>query len=206
MKVEDEVEDMYKLCKTEESSKRQREIENVLLKMMKERRYEDITVSEICQAASLPRKSFYRYFDGKEGAMQSLLYHTITDFYSFSKTSEKEDRTLQGEFEEFFYFWREKKDFLEAFDKSQLIGLLFEKSMGQATNEFVNVKKFLSGADEREKICVFNFAICGLLTLTISWYQSGFADTVPDIARTAARLISKPLFPDLDKFGIQTQM
>lgn len=195
---------MYKLCKTEESSKRQREIEGVFLKLMREKRYEDITVSEICQASHLPRKSFYRYFDGKDGAMQSLLYHTITDFYSFSKAAEKDKRTLQGEFEEFFCFWKEKREFLEAFDKSHLIGLLFENSTRYAMSEFINIEKFLPGADEREKTYVFQFAICGLMTLTISWYRSGFAESIPDIAKSAARLISKPLFPDLDKLGIQT--
>ena len=196
---------MYKLCKTEESSKRQREIEQVLLTLMRQKRYDDITVSEICEAAGVPRKSFYRYFDGKDGAMQSLLIHTITDFHSFSMFMEKKDkRTLSGEFEEFFLFWKEKRDFLEAFDKSQLIGLLVESSTNYAMSEFVNISKFLPGGDEREKTHVFQFTICGLMTITIDWYRSGFAQTVPDIARTAARLISKPLFPDLDKMGIET--
>ncbi len=196
---------MYKLCKTEESSKRQREIEQVVLALMREKRYEDITVSEICQASGMPRKSFYRYFDGKEGALQSLLFHNITDFYSFSMYAEKRDkRTLQGEFEDFFLFWKEKREFLEAFDRSNLIGLLVENSTGYAMSEFVNIKKFLPGSDESERKHVFQFTICGLMTLTIDWYRSGFAESVPEIARTAARLISKPLFPDLDKMGIQT--
>ncbi len=196
---------MYKLCKTEESSKRQREIENVLLELMREKRYDDISVSEICERAGVPRKSFYRYFDGKDGAMQSLLIHNISDFHSFSSFIGKRDRrTLNGEFEDFFCFWKEKRDFLEAFDKSQLIGLLVEYSSSYAMSEFINIRKFLPGGEEREKIHVFQFAICGLMTLTIDWYRSGFAESVPDIARTAARLISKPLFPDLDKMGIQT--
>ena len=196
---------MYKLCKTEESCKRQREIEQVLMNLMIEKRYDDITVSEICQAASVPRKSFYRYFDGKDGAMQSLLSHTITDFHSFSfDFHTKDDRTLQGEFEQFFLFWKEKRDFLKAFDNSQLIGLLVEYSSSYAMSEFIDMQKFLPDADDREKNYVFQFAICGLMTLTISWYRSGYAESVPDIARTAARLISKPLFPSLDKLGIQT--
>ncbi len=196
---------MYKLCKTEESSKRQRQIESVLLNLMREKRYDDISVSEICERANMPRKSFYRYFDGKEGAMQSLIMHTMTDFHSFTMYFEKkEKRTLQGEFEEFFLFWKEKREFLEAFDKSQLIGLLVENATNYSMSEFVNIRKFLSDGDEREKIHVFQFAICGLMTLTIDWYRSGFAESVPEIARVAARLISKPLFADLDKLGIQT--
>ena len=99
---------MYKLCKTEQSARRQRELEQGLLNAMCTHRYEEISVSDLCDQMGVPRKSFYRYFDGKDGAMQSLLYHNITDFHSFSMFIEKKDkRTLQGEFEEFFLFSRE---------------------------------------------------------------------------------------------------
>ena len=195
---------MYKLCKTEESSKRQRKIEGVLISLMKEKYFDDISVSEICEAASIPRKSFYRYFDGKDGVIQSILYHTMTDFQFFSSQFHEERRTLSGEFEQFFLFWKEKRAFLEAFDKSKLIGLLVENSTNYAMSEFVNISKFLPGTDDREKIHIFRFTVSGLMTLTISWYRSGCAESVPDIARAAARLISKPLFPDLDKLGIET--
>ena len=195
---------MYKLCKTEESSRRQREIEEILLNLMTEKSFDDITVSEICQAASMPRKSFYRYFDGKDGIIQSILYHTMTDFQTFTSQFSEEKRTLRGEFEQFFLFWKEKSTFLEAFDKSNLIGLLVENSTNYGMSEFINISKFLPGADDKEKIHIFRFAVSGLMTLTISWYRSGFAESVPDVARTAARLISKPLFPDLDKLGIET--
>ena len=107
-------------------------------------------------------------------------------------------------FEEFFLFWKEKRDFLEAFDKSKLIGLLVEHSTSYAMSEFINIRKFLTEGEDREKIHVFQFTICGLMTLTVDWYRSGYAESVPEIARTAARLISKPLFPNLDKMGIQT--
>ena len=73
-------ENMFKLCKTEESSKRQREIEQILLNLMLKKHYDEISVSEICVAAAIPRKTLYRYFDGKEGVREALLCHTMTDF------------------------------------------------------------------------------------------------------------------------------
>ena len=39
---------MYKLCKTEQSAARQRELEEGLLKAMQNTRYEDISVSDLC--------------------------------------------------------------------------------------------------------------------------------------------------------------
>ena len=191
---------MYKLCKTEESNQRQREIENILLKLMLQKHYDDITVSEICAEANMPRKSFYRYFDGKEGVKQALLYHTLEDFSLFQLTrGQGIDYKLREEFEGLFAFWKSKRDFLEAFDKSGLIGLLVESSTSYAMNEFKDVKKYLSDSGDREKVIAYQFAICGLMTMTINWYRSGFMESIPNLARTATKIITKPLFENLTR-------
>ena len=72
---------MYKLCKTEQSAQRQRELEQGLLKMMLQCRYEDISVSDLCDQLEIPRKSFYRYFSSKDGALYALLDHTMMEFF-----------------------------------------------------------------------------------------------------------------------------
>ena len=78
---------MYKLCKTEQSAKRQRELEQVLLRMMNSTLYEDITVINFCENAGIPRKAFYRYFSSKDGALHALLDHTLLELESFPAQS-----------------------------------------------------------------------------------------------------------------------
>ena len=56
---------MYKLCKTEQSAQRQRSLEEGLLPAMKTKRYEEITISDLCSQMEIPRKSFYRYFPAR---------------------------------------------------------------------------------------------------------------------------------------------
>ena len=53
---------MAKTCTTEKTAARQRWIENGLLELMLEKRFEDISVTELCDHLSLSRRSFYRYF------------------------------------------------------------------------------------------------------------------------------------------------
>ena len=72
---------MYKYCKTEQSVQRQREMEKGLLDMMKYKQFEEISVSDLCDRLNIPRKSFYRYFSSKEGALHALLAHTLLEFY-----------------------------------------------------------------------------------------------------------------------------
>jgi AcrR family transcriptional regulator len=188
---------MYKLCKTEGSTQRQKEIEQILLTLMREKSYDEISVTEICDRANMPRKSFYRYFDGKEGAMQSLLYHTMSEFNNVRFIDST--RKISEEFEELFTFWKNKKEFLEAFDKSGLLGLLIESSVSFAMSEFGDVEKYMSESDSREKLISYQFLICGIMTMMVNWYRSGFTETVPNIARCATRIITKPLFENLSR-------
>ena len=191
---------MYKLCKTEQSAKRQREIENVLLELMLKKHYDEISVSEICDAADMPRKSFYRYFDGKEGVKQSLLHHAMTDFSAFQDSRRtKKARTLHEEFEDFFTFWKSKKELLDAFEKSGLIGLLIESATFYAMEEFSGIERYMSDSTVREKEMTYHFAISGMLAMIINWYRSGFVETVPNIARTTTRIITRPIFENLTR-------
>lgn len=70
---------MAKACITEKTAARQRGIENGLLALMLENRFEDISVTDLCQQLNLPRRSFYRYFTDLEDVLDSLMNHTMQD-------------------------------------------------------------------------------------------------------------------------------
>lgn len=59
----------YKICHTEASSQRQRELEDGLLNAMGSQSYARITLTELCSQLSIPRKSFYRYFPTKDDCL-----------------------------------------------------------------------------------------------------------------------------------------
>ena len=63
---------MYKECVSKHAIARQREIEQGLLKYMTYKPYENITVIDLCQQLSIPRKAFYRYFSNKDGALYAM--------------------------------------------------------------------------------------------------------------------------------------
>ena len=87
---------MYKLCKSEQSATRQKQLEQGLLKVMLTQRYEDISVSDLCTAMDIPRKSFYRYFSGKDGALHALIDHTMISYESFSISQRVQRKHYQG--------------------------------------------------------------------------------------------------------------
>ena len=194
---------MYKLCKIEQSANRQRAIENRLFDLLKQKSYEDITVTELCSEMNMPRKAFYRYFDSKEDALYGLIDHTMSDYNGFSvDRSGETDRSLSRELEEYFKFWYEKRDFLDAIDRSGLIGVLIERTINYPVEDRVSMSKFLPDEDYISRDKVFKFAFSGLVYTMISWYRDGFAESTRDMAKIACRMLREPLFPTLDKLGI----
>ena len=192
---------MYKMCKTEQSARRQRELELGLLEAMKTQRYEDISISELCGTLGIPRKTFYRYFDSKDGALYGLIDHTLMDYEGFNfgyLNSGK--RTLQRELEQFFLFWLEKKNLLDVLHSSGLSGILIERAINFALTDTVMPRRFLPEDTEEMQKHITMFGVCGLLSMVLSWHVGGFTESTTQMARIAARLIGAPLFPDAQRF------
>ena len=193
---------MYKLCKTERSAERQRMIEGELLSLMMIKGYDEITVSELCDRIPMPRKAFYRYFDGKDDCLEALIDHTLLEYFEYEdgKRLKGERRALSSELETFFLFWIDNKRLLDALERSDMLGMLVETS-ASSTRGNVNIGKFLPGERDVMIERIFQFSVCGLMFLMIDWYKAGFNSSTKEMAEAAVRMLSKPLFPNLDRVG-----
>lgn len=182
---------MYKLCKTEQSANRQRQLEQGLLRLMKQRRFEDISVSDLCEYMQIPRKSFYRYFSSKEGALYALLDHTMMDFYEegFHKPGGGDQI---GDLEQYFIFWYAHKDLLEVLQRSSLSGLLVERATLLVQRERLMPGKLLLMPANRQSIAM-SFAICGLLSMVIQWHQQGYVIEPAEMTQLAKAMLTQPL-------------
>lgn len=187
---------MYKLCKTDQSARRQRELELGLMEMMKTQRFEDISISELCTGLQVPRKTFYRYFDSKDGCLFGLIDHTLLSYEGFNYAYlASGKRTLQRELEQFFLFWHENKDLLDVLRASGLSGMLIERAISFALTDTVMPRRFLPDDPEIMKKHVTMFGVCGLLSMVLSWHDGGFSESATELSAIATRLLGKPLFP-----------
>lgn len=192
---------MYKLCKTEQSAARQRELEEGLLKAMQNTRYEDLSVSDLCDQLQIPRKSFYRYFTSKDGALQALLDHTLMEFEQFTIAYERGHiRTVRLDLESFFQFWLDRRNLLDALARSGIIGMLIERAIVFALTDDILPKRFLPGDSPEMQRQVTMFSVCGLMSMVLSWHTENFTQPVSEMARMAARMLSQPLFPQADRY------
>lgn len=192
---------MYKICKTEQSATRQRELEEGLLAAMSSRHYEEISVSDLCNHCGIPRKSFYRYFSSKDGALRALVDHTLLQFEGFTPDGQREEaRTLHGDLERFFKFWIYNKPLLDALERSGLSGVLIERCITHALSETVMPKRFLPQDTPEIQRQITMFGVCGLMSMVLIWHHEGYPQSVSKMADIASRLIGQPLFPDVEKF------
>ena len=195
---------MFKLCKTEQSAARQREIELEFQKMLLEMPFDEVSISALCERMNMSRKAFYRYFDDKDSLMQGLVQHTLLEFVDFGSryTEGGAPRTLHGDLEQFFIFWEQRRAFLDALERSKFTGLLLEASLSFSVSDMINPRKFLPGDTDWMRTQVFFFAICGLMSSMLEWYRRGFAESTREMASVAVRMLSQPLFPALSELGI----
>jgi len=182
---------MYKVCKTEQSAARQRQLENGLLQAMLIQPYEQISISDLCDQLQIPRKSFYRYFSSKDGALFALVDHTLMEFIQADFGGEMRSAGIE-ELENFFLFWRAHSDLLKALDRSRLSDLLVERATYHSLHERMMPRFLLSKSAVVQQMAL-TFAICGLLSMVRQWYNHNFRETPVEMAQIAGMMLTMPL-------------
>jgi len=180
---------MYKHCATEESARRQRQLESCLLELMLQHEFSQITISHICDRAGISRKSFYRYFSSKEGCLCALLDHAIFDGASFYLPSHSDTQSALIIYERFFQYWKEQYALLDALCQNNLSMLLVERMLVYISQEEQEFRILYRGqqGDAHEKSL---FYIGGIMSMVLDWHRTGYRKSTAQMSRILEDLIS----------------
>ena len=184
---------MYKLCKSEQSALRQRQMEQQLLKMMETVRFEDITVSDLCIQAGLTRKAFYRYFSGKEGALYALVDHALWEMESLPFTEQGDLSANREKMTLFFRFWKEQKPLLDALEYSDINGVLVKRMLQYCTSDVSFMRRFLAYADKDEQEYAITYGISGIIAMILRWHRSDFRQSPEQMADMVIKLMTSSI-------------
>ena len=187
---------MYKYCKTDQSAQRQRDLEQGLLAMMEHKCFEEISVSDLCERLNIPRKSFYRYFSSKEGALFALLDHTLMEFYETGTLDGLRGGTAAEDLERLFRFWKSHRNLLDAMLRSNLSGLLVDRAVSLAKREQL-MPGYAKEWEEMVQDIAMSFAVCGIMSMVIQWHNDGYQISTEKMAQTAVAMLSRPLITSL---------
>ena len=178
---------MYKTCHTEESSRRQRELEQGLLHALASQSYGKITLTQLCSQLGIPRKTFYRYFPTKDDCLLGLIDHTLSDCNDLAlrgwtgKNGLDKDTQLR-----FFTFWQERKPLLDALRDNGLDGLLLER-----TTVIVDRMKETGEEQSFARDQVEYFIAHGLMTTVLRWHHFGFQSSPEEMAEVFGNLLGR---------------
>ena len=179
---------MYRHCTTEDSSLRQRQLEQCFLELLQQIPYSQISIGQICDAANLSRKSFYRYFSNKEGCLCALLDHAIMDGASFYLPEESKKHISSIIFERFFEFWEQQTALLDVLQRDSLEVKLVERMMVYVTEEENQFRNYL-GIYREDSFEYMSYLVSGVMGLVITWHHHGHQKTPQQMAVILERLL-----------------
>ena len=164
---------MYKHCNTEDSARRQRQLEQCLLELMDEVPYSAITIGQICDQAGISRKSFYRYFDSKDGCFHALLDHTIMNGASYYMPDGGRDLTRPEFCIRICKYWQSQTSLLDALEKNGLSLQLLQRIVRYILEEEPDYARYMGVPQEYVmEHTVYN--IGGLMGLILTWHHGGY--------------------------------
>lgn len=175
------------------SAARQREMEQGLLRMMQKRHYDEISVSDLCAEMEIPRKAFYRYFSGKDGALHSMIDHALMDYDIHALSGADDDSSALQYMIYVFEYWMNQKQLLDALAKSKRSGLLVQRALA-ITNDLDVLPDFMQIRDQRLREYGTMFLVCGLMTMIVQWHHDGFGKSTREMAQLAMTLFTQPMF------------
>ena len=106
---------MYNRCVSERSAAQQRRFETALLELMKNRLFEEISISELCRYTGMSRKIFYRLYDAKADVVYAMIDHALLD----ASTFEPDAMVAVGGMHKFLAYWKSRKELLDVLNQAE---------------------------------------------------------------------------------------
>ena len=178
---------MYKHCNTEDSARRQRQLEQYLLELMEDVPYSGITIGQICQQAGISRKSFYRYFDSKDGCLFALLDHTIMDGASYYIPEAGRELLASQMCVLICEYWQKQTPLLDVLEKNGLSLHLLQRMVRYILVEEPDFSHYMGIPQD----CVMEHAVYhvgGLMGLILTWHHEGYPKTVAQMGQILYQL------------------
>jgi len=179
---------MYKTCHTEESSRRQRELEQGLLATMGAQPYGKIQLTDLCRELNIPRKTFYRYFPSKEDCLLALIDHTLSDCNDIALRGWDGNTALDEQTQlRFFRYWAGQTVFLDAVKANNLQHLVLDR-----TTVIVDRMKENAAEENFAREQVEYFIAHGLMYTVLRWHHFGFRSSPEKMAEVFGKLLTSP--------------
>ncbi len=170
-------------------------IRSALFELMGEKRFEKITISEICARARINRKTFYRHYAAPADVIEELENEVLGEFSATLRRGGNSLLDVGAAIRDISATIEQRRDFFKSFmnrnpdlfNKGKLKAMLCRvltvsmKNAGALTEN----EKALNAAAE--------FSVSGVLALYSAWFDNDCADDLAFITETAVNMVTRGL-------------
>lgn len=146
-------------------------ITDALLKLLREKPIEAISISELCGLAGIGRASFYRNFNSREDILRSYIHELFQEWAA--EVPPEESRPLSELLRSLFSHFEKHRHFYELLDRRGLTYLLKDVIIGLCG---------LRPDDSREEAYAKAYVAYTLYGWIEVWFQRGMRETAEEIA------------------------
>ena len=165
----------------------QRQLAEALFRLLEEKPFSAISVSELCRAAAVSRQTFYSLFESKE----NVVAFTLTErcCYSPKRGQGSGCGTLRQMCADYSAYLHDHADVLRTLAENDLMYLLFDSFR----DAFFDCGNFLSDRPEEVRAYASDFVAGGFASIARTYIRAGGATDPAMLADLAYRLFSGEL-------------
>ncbi|MGL5066500.1 MAG: TetR/AcrR family transcriptional regulator [Sarcina sp.] len=162
-------------------------ISTAILEILKEKEFDKISITEICDKAEVARKTFYRNFNNKEDVIKSSIDLKLSEFTSTGVLTKGINPVDISE--SYIQFWYDRKDFLK---------LLYERDLFNILNYKYDVymqdlRRLIKGEEEEtpEIEYFLKFISGGFWNVLQTWVRKDFKESPKELANLTAMYMER---------------
>lgn len=182
-------------CSTEKAILMQQKVSQALHDMLKEMPYDKITVSELCDRAGLPRRSFYRYFSNKNDVLEYAMMNLMRECMLYSMEELSQQGPLEEIFFRFFSYWKEQRSEWLRFLSTNHLEVVLIRKFREWFYEERRIRYEKKGITDEHLRISMTFVLGGVMMMLFQWAADGYCTETKDMARYATLLMTQSFYP-----------
>mgnify|MGYP003292599349 CR=1 FL=1 len=187
---------MEKLPQTQSAQKRRALLEDALLELMRSKGYAQTTVTDICRAADIPRRTFYHYFDCKEAVLRAVVENMLSECFMgvMPEFNQGFDAMRESLIRNFRYWQGPAREKLDLLLDNGLSGEMMQCAFHWMESQHISLPRRPDVSEKEQEILTL-VGTSGFFTLLMYWRRNDYRETPEKMAEFAIRALSEPLFP-----------
>lgn len=182
-------------CHTEYAVQKKMLLEKSLIDLMLRQPYKEITVTDICREANIPRRTFYHYFECKEDVLDSVIENVMRQcFLNVMFDLQIGMAHMKASFVRIFRFWEgDNRTKLDALIRNGLESRLMTWSLQLIREERIGI---LSKSNLDPKLVEIGLMVgtTDFFTLLFYWSRDGYQETPEQMAEYAIWVLPQAFY------------